>query len=213
MQSKAASGIIKKEINTERRVDSMTPWDELRHLPVEILLVIGALAVMVLAVAVVFYVFQAIGLYKMAKRRGIYHAWLAWLPLGNQWVLGAISDQFQYLSKGKKKGKRHLLFWLQIASAVLTAGVSFQSMFYMQIPGLGMQWTSLYGVLIAVSILYTIFHGLACFDYFHSARPGSAVCFLIIGLLVPYCMPIFLFVDRKYDQSMPRVRTLQIPEE
>ena len=36
------------------------------------------------------YVLQALGMYRIAERRGIHRPWLAWIPVANSWVLGSI---------------------------------------------------------------------------------------------------------------------------
>ena len=53
-----------------------------------------------LALAVVMYVFQSLGLYTMAKRRGIKCYGLAWVPIGNLWIMGKLADQFDDYKKG-----------------------------------------------------------------------------------------------------------------
>ena len=50
-----------------------------------------------MAVAVGSYVLNAVGMYRIAKRRGIHNAWLSWVPVANVWLLGSISDHFQYV--------------------------------------------------------------------------------------------------------------------
>ena len=64
--------------------------------------------------AIVSYVLGSLGFYTIASRRGIHHAWLAWVPIGNLWLIGCISDQYQALSKGKVKNKRKLMLGLGI---------------------------------------------------------------------------------------------------
>ena len=43
------------------------------------------------------YVLRALGFYSIAKRRGINHPWMSWIPVLDLWVQGCISDQFQYV--------------------------------------------------------------------------------------------------------------------
>lgn len=69
------------------------------------------------------YVLLALGLYTMAKRRGIRNPWLAWIPVANLWLLGCISDQYLYLTQGQNKAKRKLMLILAIVSAVLVIAV------------------------------------------------------------------------------------------
>lgn len=42
----------------------------------------GTMAI-TMAISLVFYIFESLGLYTIAKRRGIRHPWLSWVPLGN----------------------------------------------------------------------------------------------------------------------------------
>ena len=81
-----------------------------------VLLVFGLIA---LVVSLVMVIFQGVGLYTMAKRRGIKHAWLAWIPVGNSWLVGCIADQYRYVAKGEVKNRRKILLALSIVGAVL----------------------------------------------------------------------------------------------
>lgn len=65
------------------------------------------------------YVLMALGMYTIAKRRGIRHAWLAWLPVANLWLLGCVSDQYQQVAWGKQKAKRKTMMWLYVGILVL----------------------------------------------------------------------------------------------
>ena len=66
------------------------------------------------------FIMQALALYTIAQRRGIDRPWLAWIPLVNVWILGAISDQYQKAVNGQQKNKSNILLGLSIAIAVLT---------------------------------------------------------------------------------------------
>ena len=67
------------------------------------------------------YILLALGLYTIAKRRGIRNPWLAWIPFGQSWMMGCVSDQYQYVAQGRQKSKRKIILWLEIATAVLSA--------------------------------------------------------------------------------------------
>lgn len=56
--------------------------------------VIGLLvfSLIVLGISVTIYVLNAFGTYRLAKRRGMRYAWLSWLPVGNEYILGKMSD-------------------------------------------------------------------------------------------------------------------------
>ena len=81
----------------------------------QILLNLGSIVI-----SLVTYVLMAVGLYSVAKRRGIRNPWLAWIPLVNVWVLGCISDQYRYVAKGQNKSKRKVLLTLSIIVEVVS---------------------------------------------------------------------------------------------
>lgn len=73
-----------------------------------------------LAFSVAFYVLQAIGLQTLADRRGIRFAWLAWVPFGALWVLGAIADDYKLRMFGKRWVTRTVLPLLMVALLVMS---------------------------------------------------------------------------------------------
>ena len=68
---------------------------------------------------VLMYILQALALYTIAKRREIKKPWLAWIPVVNVWILGSVSDQYQYVVKRQVKNKRKILLGLNIAMAAI----------------------------------------------------------------------------------------------
>lgn len=55
------------------------------------------------AIALIFvyhWVLEGIAYQAMARRRGLRHRWLVWLPVGRDWVQGSLSDQYQYTWSG-----------------------------------------------------------------------------------------------------------------
>lgn len=79
------------------------------------------------AVSLAGYVLTALGMYTMAKRRGINKPWLAWVPFGNLWLLGCISDQYRHVAKGQVTRRRRSLLTqagIILGLCVLILGVS-----------------------------------------------------------------------------------------
>jgi hypothetical protein len=53
------------------------------------LVVFGAIfSIIFFLVAVAFYIFLSLALYKLAQRRGIEMAWLAWIPIAQMYIVG-----------------------------------------------------------------------------------------------------------------------------
>ena len=158
------------------------------------------------------YILQALALYTIAKRRGINKPWLAWIPLVNVWILGAVSDQYQYVVKRQVKNKRKALLGLNIAigvlaSVVITASIWIVVDMILTLTGLWnihpnlqpssdmlMQMAGEYiGVLLVavlaiipllvLSIIQTIFFYMALYDVFRSCEPKNSTLYLVLSLV------------------------------
>lgn len=166
-----------------------------------------------IAIGVVSYVFRALSLYTISKRRGIHNPWLSWIPVGDMWILGSISDQYQYVVKGKVRNRRKVLLGFTIALLALVV-VMYISLIAMLIQafadpsmaaGIGSILQILLAALgmIAVSIAAIVYQYLAVYDLFRSCEPDNAVLFLVLSILFGFLEPIFLFIGRKKDLGMP----------
>ncbi len=148
------------------------------------------------------YVLQSIGLHTIANRRGIRHGWLAWLPFGNMWILGSVSDQYQYVVKGRIKNRRKTFLALNIIAAavviVMLIAISFSA--------ITQQFTPALLVALALPVLVvvlTVLGFLAYYDLFRSCDPGNAVLYLVLSIFIPAALPFFVFAGRKKDLGMP----------
>ena len=178
----------------------------------EVMIVLGVMLVflgIVLLCCLVGWILSSVGLHKIAKRRGIAHAWLAWLPLGREWVLGSVSDQYQHLVQGKITARRRILLILEVACIVV--GIVYVATTAMA-EIMAVADGSVGGILLAVGIPYLLFLGVAVtdlvfyhicnFDLYRSCNPQNAVVFLVLGIVLPVCQPFFYFACRKKDLGM-----------
>lgn len=69
------------------------------------------------------YIFTGLGLYTIAKRRGIHNPWLAWVPFANMWLLGTISDHYQSVANGKVRRRRVVLLVTRILMILVAVAV------------------------------------------------------------------------------------------
>ena len=175
----------------------------------EALIVLGIMVVflgIVLVCCLVGWILSSLSLHKVAKRRGIRHAWLAWLPIGREWVLGSVSDQYQHLVQGKITARRRILPILEAACIVV--GIVYVVTTAMA-EIMAVADGSVGGVLLAVGIPYLLFLGVAVtnmvfcqicnFDLYRSCNPQNAVVFLVLGIVLPVCQPFFYLACRKKD--------------
>lgn len=157
------------------------------------------------AFSIVSYVLQGLGMYTIAERRGIRNGWLAWVPIGNLWVLGSISDQYQYLAKGKIKNKRKAMLGLSIGMFV--AYFPMIVLMVMAIEGdeilaaVGMLFIGL--AMMVMAIILLVLQYFALYDLFCSCQPSNAVLYLVLSIFISVTLPFFVFFVRKKDLGMP----------
>lgn len=176
---------------------------------------------LMLAVGVASYVLQSLGMYTIAKRRGIHHPWLSWVPVGNMWLLGSISDQYQYVAKGRVRNRRKVLLGLTIAMYALMILV-YVSMIFTAISGAAsasagemMVGATIAIMLLAclalfvVAIIAVVFQYMALYDLFASCDPGNAVLYLVLSIVFGVVLPFFIFACRKKDLGMPPRKPVQ----
>lgn len=179
------------------------------------------LYLLMLALGVVSYVLQAVGLYRVTKRRGIHHAWLAWIPVGNTWLLGSVSDHYQYVAKQKITKRRKVLLILEIIMWVLIVAVIALIVALVITAENGGAMAGEIGItavmtiaalaLEGVSIAALVFCYIAYYDLFQSCRPNYSVLFLVLGIIFPVALPFFVFGCSGSDAGMPARRVQQPP--
>ena len=187
------------------------------------------------------YVLTALGLYALANRRGLKNAWLSWVPVVNCWIVGSLSDQYRYVTKGEVKNKRKALIVLQIISWILVIAI-FAVVIVMVVtltdmainsPG-DMMTDTLTGemlskvlgpviavaglcmLLIGISIATMVIRYMAMYDIYNSCNPQNSVAFLVLSILFSITEPFFLFFNRYKDEGMPprkREPVYEVPQE
>lgn len=191
--------------------------------------ILGVVLVMYLllfAFMIAVYVLQSLGFYKIAKRRGIHNSWLAWLPVGNMWILGSISDQYQYVAKGKVRSRRKVLMGLMIAmyalmipvfagfGALITGIISEYSYAGADLmAGAGTMIAVLgYLAMLVIGIIATVFQYIALYDLYASCDPHNSVMYIVLSIFINVTMPFFVFSCRKKDFGMPPRKPQPAPQ-
>ena len=158
------------------------------------------------------YILTAMAIYTISRRRGLTNAWLAWIPVANVWLLGSLSDQYQYVVKGQDKTKRKWLLILNILKAALLTMVAILAVVAAgsliagepsEIMGLAVALLGLVLPLCAAAIALCVIRYMALFDIYRSVDPGNAVLYLVLSILFGPTEPFFLFFNREKDQGMP----------
>ena len=158
------------------------------------------------------YILTAIALYTISRRRGLANAWLAWIPVANVWLLGSLSDQYQYVVKGQDKTKRKWLLILNVLKAILLTMIVILAVVAAgsliagepsEIMGLAVALLGLVLPLCAAAIALCVIRYMALFDIYRSVDPGNAVLYLVLSILFSPTEPFFLFFNREKDLGMP----------
>lgn len=167
---------------------------------------------LMIAFGITSYILEAAGLHSIAKRRGIHNAWLAWIPVGSGWLIGSISDQYQYVAKGRVRNRRKVLLGLQIAIAAILV-VIYAAAFALGFTNAlddGVAIGSLLGLIgllyivwIVLFLINVVFYYIALYDVYASCEPGNAVLFLVLSILLNVTLPFFVFCNRRKDLGMP----------
>ena len=176
-------------------------------------------AVIGLVISVITYVFQAVGFYSVAKRRGISGAWLAWFPVAQYWVAGSIADNYQSNINRKNTNFRLILLLLAISGSVIDAVVSgnavnnlldtFRAIAEMDSSAIyqaSAETAAVGGIMgllnSALEIALMVFWHISLYNFYCSCCPNYKAAFVILGILFPITVPFFLFCNRKKDEGM-----------
>jgi hypothetical protein len=137
-----------------------------------LLFLMGTLSVLFLLIGLVFYILKSIGLATLAANKGIEMPWLAWIPVADLYIAGAIVDEMDFLGIRFKN--------LALLAPVVFCGGALLN----AIPFVG--WLIAVGVFIfAIGFVYNLFNRYS--EY--------AALFTILSIFL--CLwPVFIFVIR-----------------
>ena len=164
-----------------------------------------------IAFSVVSYVLFSRGMQVIARRRGIRKSWLAWVPVANMWTLGSISDQYQYVVKGKIRNRRKVLLGLMIGYVAIFVLLEVITAFFFgeeNVAVFALLFLAALGI-FAVAVLYMVFLYIALYDLYVSCDPENAVLYLVLSILLNVTLPFFLLACRNKDGGMPQRKPVQ----
>lgn len=193
--------------------------------------IFAVVMVITLVFSIVCYVLRSSGMYTIAKRRGINHPWMAWVPVVDYYLTGCIADQYRYVAKGENKSRRKALLVLSIIFwVVYIAFMVLYSSFWVQLVRETINGFSnsaymvdFFGTLLGVGGLSVVMSGLsiallivryvAMYDVYNSLDPHNSVMFLVLSIIFPVTEPFFIFCNRKKDLGMPPKKETPVYQE
>lgn len=169
-------------------------------------------------VATVDYILQGVGLFKVAKAKTVSHAWLAFLPVGRNWLYASIVDKIDQ-ERGLNRRFRKLVLTLALflaASCVLIAVLYIGMLVFAVLMGAGSELISrefsnsmeemfplifiplvllFYGVVFLTSIFTGVLSAcnIVCiYRVFDDMVPNKTIKYFVLSFLLPFAHAICL---------------------
>ena len=147
----------------------------------------------ILAVSLVYlvivYIFQGIGLYKMAKNTGNKYAWCAWLPVGHQFLVGHLADRYNG-TRGKRSHYGPLLLGFSAVGMVVTwltsAGflniIDDYSYSYYSDEGTALLYSFFALIVQGVAIANLVLYCVASYHMYQDYEPSNATVYTVLAV-------------------------------
>ena len=137
-------------------------------------IIILIIFLIIVAFAIGMYVFQGIALMELAKKNNIPNAWLAWLPVGNMYLLGKLG--FETYAPVEKKNQTFT--WILFGCSAGTTLLSDTGLFFL------------------ASVATTVFATWAYFYIFNKINSKNCVVFTVLTAIFAIG-GLLLFFNRK----------------
>lgn len=136
-----------------------------------------------LAISVLVYVLQGIGLYKMTKNTGGSHAWCAWVPVAHQYQVGYLADRYRRLTgKNTKYGFWILLLYLISVVGAIAVVATFFLMMASGEAWVVLLWFLSYLVCFGSDIALVVVYCIASYWMYRDYEPSNAVVYTVLAV-------------------------------
>lgn len=166
------------------------------------------------------YIMTSLSLYTIADRRCINNPWLAWLPIGNVWIIGSIADYHDRRNGINNKWRIALLalylvfigLFLVCYISLIVAVISFGIMSEAEIVGeeivgevIGAILPPYLGLIVSVfaAAAMQACQTVCTYKVFETTVPEKALRYFLISVLVPLGSPICLMKCRNSLNGVP----------
>ena len=165
----------------------------------EVLMIITVFLVFtgIFGVGIAQYVMQSVAMYAIAVRKGVKHAYLAWLPIGESYVAGRIVDECDERYGTKKIWAKTLLTLALVGGVcfVVTYVVFFAFLIVTAVSQNGnldtlplVPFVTLYVLLIAAALLmsaWSLLRMICTYKIYEIIVPEKAIKYMILSVIVP----------------------------
>lgn len=174
--------------------------------------VVGAFAILA-----VLFVFQAIGLFIMAKKQNLKTKWLAFIPFANIMLMGKLAGECSFFGQKMKRAGLYTMLAQLIATVLLVATVFAENYLYfkhgepLEESWLAMQWSGLVGfdrflseylvysvfVVLMLELIYKVLSLVLVIGLCKKYSPSNYLLLSFLVLLIPEARFILVFILRK----------------
>lgn len=165
----------------------------------------------ILLADVICYVLSSVALYALAKRRGINHPGYSWLPVGRDWILGNIADDFD-VKNGSNQKFGNTMFTLSATSVavfffsvMLVFAIIAKLGYALFIMEVKLVLSSLVFLLILIILLIWIakkaFEVICIYKLFESTVSEKTAKYLLVYFMIPFAGAICLYKCRNKGYS------------
>lgn len=138
-----------------------------------------------------FDLLSSLALYTIAKRWHMPRPWLAWLPVGNLWMLGALADDAA--APGKRRLPRR---WIMLAVGLVLAVVLPVGVLYdagCTLPGALLAGNAI-GLMVWLAVIFgsMVFSFMSLEAVYRVCRPEKSALYTLLSILlsipIPFCL-------------------------
>jgi len=138
--------------------------------------VLGGFLIVIFIILIAMFVLRALALYTMAKRKNIANAWLAWIPLAQEYILGMILNKKITVTSTISIPYAQ---WILVGLNVLTAATYDNEV--------------LSSIVLIISLVITV---LALLRLYKLYAPDKAVLYTVLSVVIPITSPIIMMMIR-----------------
>ena len=150
-----------------------------------IIAALGGLFIVLLIVGIILYILESLGLYTMAKNKGLNSPWMAWIPYLRNYKFGEIiNNQVSIAGLVIPAAKWILVFGPMVVSIMLSINTDN---------------TLLITLFSIISILYYIYLMAANYRLYKLYKPESAVMYTVLTVIFSFLGSIFTFTLRNNE--------------
>ena len=169
----------------------------------------------IIVIAALCYIFTALGMFNIGKKRGLKNPWLAWIPVASSYFTGTVADEYAERYENKKTNLKTTLVVMTIITAI-ASGITnaLTPMDYGGFSSYGGQEIAFaliaVFVLMPISIISAVFSFIALSKIYKWISNASTVM-LVLSIIFPIIIPFCLFFNRNkfsiHTQEQPYGQT------